>query len=168
MQPNISISRKGTPPYPGHCLCGQVQYELRGEPLTYYACHCTDCQRRTGSSMRLAMWVTRSDLHVVAGEPILLEFKGSPGRPRRARACAECDTRLWAEPPDKPTLAVLLPGTLQDASQFQPVAHLWLRSALPWVTIPSGVATYETQPSDRRELVQLWQAAHGSSGQAAT
>ena len=118
--------------------------------------------------MRLAMWVDRSSLRVVAGEPKLLEFQGSHGRPRRARACGNCDTRLWAEPANKPAIAVLLPGTLRDASRFRPVAHLWVRSALPWVTIPDGIAKYETQPNDPQELIRLWQAAHGTSGLAAT
>ena len=156
------------PSYLGNCLCSEVRFQLNAEPLTYYACHCTDCQRRTGGSMRLAMWVGRSHLQVLTGEPVLLEFKGSKGRPRRARACAACDTRLWAEPADRPSLAILLPGTLQEASGFEPVAHVWVRSALPWVKIPEGVSKYETQPDDPNELIRLWQAKHGVSGAPAT
>jgi len=156
------------PPYLGNCLCGQVQFQLHAEPITYYACHCTDCQRRTGGSMRLVMWMPRQSIQVLIGEPVLLEFQGSPGRPRRSRACSVCDTRLWAEPADRPSLAMLFPGTLQNAIHLKPVAHLWVRSALPWVTIPEGVARYETQPNDPRELIRLWETANGSTGQAAT
>jgi hypothetical protein len=156
------------PPYLGNCLCGQVQFQLCAEPLTFYACHCTDCQRRTGGSMRLAMWVARSSLQVLAGEPSLLQFQGSPGRPRRSKACSVCDTRLWAEPADKPSLAILFPGSLQNPGHFKPVAHLWVRSALSWVTIPEGVAQYQTQPDDPKELIRLWQAKHGAPGLAAT
>jgi len=118
--------------------------------------------------MRLAMWVVRSSIRVVSGEPKLLEYQGSLGHPRRARACSNCDTRLWAEPINKPTLAILLPGTLRHVGQFQPVAHLWVRSALPWVTIPEGVAKYETQPKDPQELIRLWQSAHDSPSRTAT
>lgn len=147
------------PPHLGHCLCGRVQFQLGAEPLTYYACHCKDCQRRTGGAMRLAMWVRREHLKVLSGEPKLLEFEIRPGRQRRAQACAHCDTRLWAEPADKPSLAILLPGSLQSLSAFEPVAHLWVRSKLPWVAVPDGVATYETQPDDPQELIRLWQVA---------
>jgi hypothetical protein len=154
------------PPYLGNCLCGQVTFQLTAEPLTYYACHCTDCQRRTGGAMRLAMWVSRSSLQVLSGEPALLEFEIRPGRQRRAKACAKCDTRLWAEPADRPSLAVLLPGVLQNVSHFEPVAHLWVKSALPWVGIPSGVAKFDTQPNDPKELIRLWRAATSSRGAA--
>jgi hypothetical protein len=118
--------------------------------------------------MRLVMWVARASLQVISGEPVLLEFQGSPGRPRRSKACAVCDTRLWAEPAERPSLAILFPGTLQMASHFKPVAHLWARSALSWVTIPDGVAQYETQPDDPKDLIRLWQAKHGAPVQAAT
>lgn len=154
------------PPYLGHCLCGQVQFQLNAEPLTCYACHCRDCQRRTGGAMRLVLWVARQNLQVLSGEPVLLTFQGSPGRPRRARACAACDTRLWAEPAAQPDLAILFPGTLEESHRFSPIAHLWVRSALPWVILPEDVARFDTQPSDPGELIRLWQAAHGDTSSA--
>ena len=56
-------------PYLGHCLCGAVAYRLTGEPLTFYACHCTDCQRRTGAAFALSMIVRRAALELTRGEP---------------------------------------------------------------------------------------------------
>ena len=40
-------------PYHGGCLCGLIRYRVADEPLTLYVCHCTDCQRRTGSAFCL-------------------------------------------------------------------------------------------------------------------
>lgn len=148
------------PPYPGSCLCARVQYELTHWPLTYYACHCTDCQRRTGSAMRLAMWVRRDALVVREGDAKLYTFEFG-GRERHYRGCAVCCSRLWAEPEHRPKLAVLLAGTLRQQREFEPVAHIWTRSSLPWVEIPPGVAAYETQPDDPMELVRLWKQATG-------
>jgi hypothetical protein len=152
------------PPWTGSCLCGKVHYKLTAHPLTFYACHCTDCQRRSGSSMRLAMWVDRSALEVTQGSPQLLTFDMGNGRQRRARVCVDCDTRLWAEPADKPTMAALLPGTLHNAREFEPVAHLWTKSALSWMVIPPGVAAYETHPDRPGELARLWQEAMQQRG----
>ena len=146
------------PPWEGSCLCGKVHYTLNDHPLAFYACHCTDCQRRTGGAMRLAMWVNRSSLSVSRGQPQLLTFEMGSGRQRRARSCRDCDTRLWAEPEDKPSLAALLPGTLHKANEFEPVAHLWTRSALPWTIFPPDAVKFETQPPPG-ELAKLWKAA---------
>ena len=47
-------------PYDGGCLCGLIRYRLTDEPLTLYACHCTDRQRETGSAFGLSMIVPKS------------------------------------------------------------------------------------------------------------
>ena len=144
-------------PYLGRCLCDTVQYRLNGEPLTVYACHCTDCQKRSGSAFGLSMWVRRADIVVAKGEAATLEVTGVDGKPRHHRTCAKCGTRLWSERPDRLEIAVLRPGTLEDTKWLRPVAHLWTRSAQPWFTFPRGVTRFETQPDDLKELVVLWQ-----------
>jgi hypothetical protein len=50
---------------------------------------------------------------------------------------------------------VVRPGTLDDTSWLRPQAHLWTRSAQPWVAIPEGVPRYETQPKDFNELLEI-------------
>lgn len=111
------------PPYPGSCLCGRVRFQLIADPLTFYVCHCTDCQRRTGGAALLVMWVGRFDLQILAGQPSLQVFDLGNGRQRRSRLCPHCDTRLWAKPIDKPDIAILRPGTLQNQGEFEPIAH---------------------------------------------
>ncbi|NNF92548.1 MAG: aldehyde-activating protein, partial [Boseongicola sp.] len=37
----------------GRCACGDVQYEMRDRPLFVHCCHCTWCQRETGSAFAL-------------------------------------------------------------------------------------------------------------------
>jgi hypothetical protein len=131
------------------------------EPLTLYACHCTDCQKRSGSAFGLSMWLRRSAIEITQGEPATLAGRSGVGRVWRTRTCAQCATRLWSEPAEHPELAVVRPGTLDDTSWLEPVAHIWTRSAQPWYAFPEGVARYETQPADMRELVALWRQTRG-------
>lgn len=144
-------------PCTGRCLCGAVEYRVTEEPLTVYACHCTDCQKRSGSAFGLSMWVRRAAIEVTKGEAAVHTSTHADGRPRVGRTCAHCGTRLWSEPPRYPDLAIVRPGSLDDRSWLRPVAHLWLRSAQPWVVIPEGVARYETQPKDFREFARLYE-----------
>lgn len=47
----------------GGCLCGAVRYTLRdGLRFRPYACHCTDCQTRTGSAFSEHMLFALADL----------------------------------------------------------------------------------------------------------
>jgi hypothetical protein len=155
-------------PYMGTCLCGRVKFELLADPLTFYVCHCTDCQRRTGGAALPVMWVRRRDIGVVSGEPVLREFDLGNGRQRRSKLCAQCDTRLWAEPADKPDIAILRPGTLLDQREFEPVAHLYVRSRQPWFSIPEGAVQFDTQPRHPEELIRLWRQRSDERGDASS
>ncbi|HEV7733899.1 MAG TPA: GFA family protein [Candidatus Binatia bacterium] len=148
-----------TPPYDGGCLCGDVRYRVTGEPLTLYACHCTDCQRRTGTSFALSLMLRRSDLTVLQGTTVPYGATLSDGRRKQGQSCASCGTRLWGEPVAAPHIVVVQPGTLDDTSWLRPIAHIWMRSAQPWIVIPDGVATFDAQPPDLKELVALWRRA---------
>jgi hypothetical protein len=153
-------------PYRGTCLCGRIEFELLADPLTFYVCHCTDCQRRTGGAALPVMWVRRRDIRVVSGEPVLHVFDLRNGKQRRSRLCAQCDTRLWAEPADKPDIAILRPGTLLDQSTFEPIAHLYVRSKQPWFSIPNDAVQFETQPAHPDELIRLWRQRGDTQSEA--
>ena len=145
-----------TPPFGGGCVCGAVRYEVAEAPLTLYACHCTDCQRHTGSSFALSMIVRRTAFRVLAGEAQPYVARVPSGRERHGRFCAACATRLWGEPARLPDVVVVRPGTLDDRSWIDPVAHIWVRSRQPWVVLPPDAVVFETQPDDPTALVRLW------------
>lgn len=149
-------------PYDGGCVCGAIRYRLTGEPLTLYACHCTDCQLHTGASFALSMIVGREALQLVHGQPRAYAVSVPEGRPRRGKFCGECATRLWGEPVRFPQVAVLRPGTLDHTTWLDPVAHIWVRSAQPWVPIPQGALTFATQPDDPMALIALWRERHAA------
>ena len=147
-------------PYDGGCVCGAIRYRIDAEPLTLYACHCTDCQRHTGGSFALSMVVRRDALALLAGTPRRYVATTLAGRRREGTFCDACATRLWGEPARLPQVRVVRPGTLDDTRWLDPVAHIWVRSAQPWIVFPAGAHTFDTQPDDGRTLVDLWRAAH--------
>ena len=56
-------------PQRGGCLCGDLEYRLSEDPVTLYACHCTDCQRQTGASFALSLIARCEALQIVRGWP---------------------------------------------------------------------------------------------------
>ena len=143
-------------PYHGDCLCGLIRYRLTDEPLTLYACHCTDCQRRTGSAFALSMPVFKSGLDLLKGEPRTYAVTLSDGRQKHGTFCGECGTRLWGEPPKFPQVVVVQPGTLDDTTWLQAIGHIWTRSAQPWISIPKDTVNFEGQPEDPMVLINAW------------
>ena len=51
-------------PLSGGCACRQVRYKVVGEPLFTHACHCSDCQRTTGSAFVLHTVIAKDDLEI--------------------------------------------------------------------------------------------------------
>ena len=140
----------------GGCLCGQARYRLVAEPLTCYVCHCTECQRRTGSAFSTALIVNTEALELIKGTSSPYRAALSGGRIKSGLHCAECSTRLWGTIQSAPTIRVMQPGTLDESMRFGPVAHVWIKSALPWVVIPSHIPTYQ-ENAPFGELLELWQ-----------
>ncbi len=147
-------------PYVGRCVCHAVQYRLTGEPLTLYACHCTDCQALSGSAFRLSMPILRTALQVIQGRPEAFQYSPAGASPKRGKRCPDCSTWLWGEPERIPQVVILRPSTLDDRSWLDPVAHIWVRSAQPWIRLPEGSLIFEGQPPDDLELVRAWKAKH--------
>jgi hypothetical protein len=146
------------PPYTGQCMCGVARYRLNEEPLTVYACHCTDCQKRSGGAFGISLWARRNAMEVTQGDAPLHSAPTSDGRMRHFRICTRCLTKLWSEPERRPELAIVRAGTLDDTSWLKPVGHIWTKSAQSWVPIPNDTVNYEAQPPDLSRLIEAWQA----------
>jgi len=55
-------------PITGRCLCGAVRFEIAEAPLSAGYCHCTRCQRRTGTAASAQARIPRGALRITAGE----------------------------------------------------------------------------------------------------
>jgi len=140
--------------YSGGCECKSVRYQFKGEPLTCYACHCTDCQTSSGSAFGLSMIVNDKDVEVTEGE-ISVNTIDTNGIKVQKHYCAQCGTSFWFSADEYPNIMALKPGTFDDTSWFEPIAHLWVRSAQPWVILDKSISQYEKQP-EISELIGLW------------
>jgi hypothetical protein len=143
-------------PLLGGCLCGAVRYRLIEEPFAFYACHCTDCQRQTGSAFGLSMFVRSEAIETLRGEPRAYRVTLEDGRMKCGRFCGECSVRLWGEPAKYPDLRVLRPGTLDRPGAYAPFGDIWTASRRPWVALTGG-PVFERQPEDALALVKAWQ-----------
>jgi len=144
----------------GSCECKSIRYQYSGEPLTCYACHCTDCQTSSGSAFGLSMIINDKDLEIVKGEvaTITIDVNGTKVKKHH---CSDCGTPLWFSAKEYPGILAIKPGTFENTSWFKPVAHLWVRSAQRWVTLDKVTPQYQEQP-EMSELFELWNARNNT------
>jgi hypothetical protein len=55
----------------GGCLCGAVRYVLKGEPRATAICHCTHCQRQSGSLFSFNLVVREADYEQSGGTTVM-------------------------------------------------------------------------------------------------
>ena len=139
----------------GSCVCGAVRYTLRdGVRFRPYACHCTNCQSRTGSAFSEHMLFARHDLEI-EGELDSGSYQQPSGAISTIWGCAKCKVRVFAENDSRPGFASLRCGTLDRSSEIVPAAHLWIGSKQSWVVIPEGVPALSEQPRNQTEWLEL-------------
>lgn len=131
----------------GGCQCGAIRYALKGEPLVLYRCHCTECQTQSGSGFGMSMWVRRGDFQITQGTPKSTVRVADSGREIRGEFCGDCGTRLFGKSSMlEADYVVLKPGTLDDATNLEPQADIWLQSKQSWFTAPETTEHFQGQP----------------------
>ncbi|MDJ0713793.1 MAG: GFA family protein [Prochloraceae cyanobacterium] len=145
--------------YKGGCQCGRIRYEITGEPLTIYACHCKECQKQSSSAFGMSMPVKREAVAIVRGKPKQWTRRSESGREVSCLFCGDCGTRLFHHPSRNPKIANVKPGTLDDTSWLQPVGNLWTKRAQPWVHLSEEMLNYEGQPDEYSKMFEQWKNA---------
>jgi hypothetical protein len=136
-----------TKPITGRCLCGGVTYSADAEPVVQAACHCTDCQRQTGSPFSVVVAVPRDSLTVQGSTLASFATIGEDhGGETRRSFCTACGSPLFSIAAVAPQLAFLKAGTLDDASWVQPSVEAWTSSAQPWTPRFDGAAQLARGP----------------------
>ena len=124
----------------GHCLCGSVRYEVRGEPLALLYCHCEECRRATGSSLNTSLLVKRADFAIVSGAEAVAFHESSPGN--RRHFCSRCGSPVFKHFPEPADLTTVRAGTLDSDPGLRPSAHIWVGEKAPWYEISDGLPQF--------------------------
>ena len=139
----------------GRCACGVVTYVLsEGMRMNPYACHCTDCQARTGSAFSEHMLIARADLDI-RGELDVGTLIQPSGATSSLYGCAVCKSRIFAENDRRQGFASLRCGTLDNSTELQPKAHIWVKSMQKWLQLPADSPRMDEQPRSSDEWLRL-------------
>jgi hypothetical protein len=133
------------PIHEGGCLCGEIRYRTTAEPVKVTVCHCTFCQRFTGSAFLVEPIFLRQDVAVTGGQPQVYAHRSDgSGRQVTLNFCARCGTPLFLDFERFPEVLGLCGGTFDDPSWFDRggARHIFTRSAQPGVALPPDVEIY--------------------------
>ena len=125
-------------PLTGGCLCGGVRYEIAEPLVSANYCHCTRCQRRTGTAASAQGRIVPRSLRILQGEELVQEWKPEDGFGKCF--CTACGGALWSCNPEGEIASVRL-GTFDSDPGVRPSYRIYTAYAVPWELIPKDGTT---------------------------
>lgn len=130
----------------GSCLCGGVRFEVTEPLVSSSYCHCTRCQRRTGTAASPQARIERGSLRITKGEELIRAYEPDDGFAKLF--CSECGSALWSRHPEDPEVISIRLGAFDGDPGVRPSYRQFVAYAAPWEPLPDdGLPRYpEARP----------------------
>jgi hypothetical protein len=127
----------------GGCLCAAVRYEVTGQPVRTMVCHCTFCQRFTGSSFYAESIFLQEQVHLSGAPMHVYEHRSDgSGKVVYLHFCPRCSTTVSLTFERSPQVRAISRGTFDNPDWTEVQAHIYTRSAQRGTVLPAGVPCY--------------------------
>ncbi|GAC06759.1 GFA family protein [Paraglaciecola chathamensis] len=128
----------------GSCLCGSVQFECNDSIESFHLCHCTQCQKVTGSSHASNLFTAVNNIQWLKGSASIKRYN-VPGRNISNAFCGECGSALpYVSLSGK---ALVIPaGCLDTTPDIMPSSHIFYAERAPWFESAMVCKKYDSMP----------------------
>jgi hypothetical protein len=120
------------------CSCKSLSIRASGEPKKISACHCTACQKRTGSAFGVAVFYD-SERTSVAGVAQTYVRRGDSGQNVEFHFCPTCGSTVFWYAAIRPGRVGIALGCFDDKA-LRPNQTVYERNRLAWVSISLPVS----------------------------
>jgi hypothetical protein len=121
-------------PLTGGCNCGLVRFEVSEPLLGAGYCHCTRCQRRTGTAAACSARARPGTLRIVAGEDALVHWNAGDGFDKVF--CGTCGSHMFAQDPERPDVVGIRMGAFDGDPGVRPDNRQYVAYAAAWEAVP--------------------------------
>jgi len=123
------------------CACGALRVEAEGDPAAVIACHCMECQRRTGSVVGVGAYYPAGQLKI-SGASKLFVRDAPDGRKMRNHFCPNCGTCVYWEADLRRGLIGVAVGAFGDPDYPSPMRSVWEQSRHGWVGLSAELPNH--------------------------
>ena len=118
----------------GGCQCGALAYEAEVNPERVSICHCSDCQKLSGSAFVVYAVAREENFRLTAGRLEIYLKQADSGNERQLAFCPVCSALIYSTSAGEgPRYLALRVGTIRQRAELPPKSQIWWGSALPWV-----------------------------------
>jgi len=125
----------------GGCGCSAVRFEVTAPFVSASYCHCTRCQRRSGTAASANARAEPGSVRVVAGEGELRSWVPEGGFEKIF--CGQCGSALFSRPPGSSDYAGVRLGAVDGDPGIRPQWHQYTDYSPAWEALPDdGLPRY--------------------------
>jgi hypothetical protein len=122
------------PEITGGCRCGKVHYATSADPIFVGVCHCTSCQKSTGSAYATVVAVPSASL-TLSGTTKRFDDTGDTGKQTHRDFCPECGSTVTQSADVMDGVTMIPVGSLNDPQSVKPAMQIYCDSAMSWAKI---------------------------------
>lgn len=131
----------------GSCLCNAIEYEFDAEPIACVHCHCTDCQKATGSGFATVFGLPEEEVKLTGIDTIgRYTLAADSGQSVTRLFCTTCGSQLFTEAQNNPGFLWIKAGSLHDSDWLKPTDSCWTGSAVSWAPADPSTTLHEGNP----------------------
>ena len=124
----------------GGCTCRAVRYRMLSKPLFVHCCHCTWCQRETGTAFALNAMIEADRVELLQGDVEAIDTPSNSGKGQKISRCPTCRIAVWSNYAGAgDAVRFVRVGTLDEPARLPPDIHIFTSTKQPWVVIPPGM-----------------------------
>ena len=131
----------------GGCGCGAVRFEVSEDAVESAAyCHCTRCQRRSGTAASANARVSPGSIRLTEGADLVREWEPPDGFAKAY--CSLCGSALFSRPPTSAEPIGIRLGAFDSDPGVRPQWRQFVAYAAPWEPIPDdGLPRFPERPT---------------------
>ena len=131
----------------GGCLCGEIRYQVTAKPQRLTICHCTFCQRFTGSAFLVEPIFLKTDFEIIKGDIHCYEHRSDGSQMVvTVNSCPNCCTTLFLGFERFTEVIGICGGTFDNPNWFdrdpEITKHIFTDSAQEGVVLPAGIDSF--------------------------
>jgi hypothetical protein len=124
------------------CSCGALTLTLPGRPKLVVACHCLECQRRTGAPFGVGAFYPVDAVIVSVSQKTFTRDAASGGKVH-TYFCPNCGSTIYWKAENLPSLIGVAVGALADPNCTAPARSVFEESKHNWVQIDGAVEHFQ-------------------------
>lgn len=118
----------------GSCGCGAIRFAVTERPLRAVYCHCTRCQKRTGTGFQGSAQVAAGTVAILAGAEHLRDW--TPGPTLAKSFCGLCGAHLFGRDQSTGEIRAVRMSAFDCDPGVRPDARMFVAYAAAWEPIP--------------------------------